>query len=114
MGLEGREKSGEYVFTHKKILAFWRRSCPGAFYEISYEALVADPETQSRALVAAAGLDWEDACLNFYQGDRSVKTLSIHQVRQPIYTSSVGGWKKYESELTDLLEALEEETDDVS
>jgi len=49
---------------------FWRQHCPHAIFEIQYEDLIADPEAKSRALVAAAGLEWEDACLSFYNAKR--------------------------------------------
>ena len=68
----------------EEMVEFWRAQCPESFYEIQYEELIADPEGQSRALVAAAGLEWEDACLSFYQTKREVRTLSATQVRQPM------------------------------
>ncbi len=85
-------------------LDFWRDQMPGSFYELQYEALIADPEPQSRALVAAAGLEWEDACLAFYDTSRRVDTLSSAQVRQPIYRSSVGGWERYRDDLATFIE----------
>ena len=84
----------------------FREKTPDWFYEIEYEALVADPETQSRALIEACGLDWEDACLSFHENKRRVDTLSVHQVRQPIYKSSQAAWRRYESDLGELFEAL--------
>lgn len=98
-----------YYATFLRMLDFWREAMPGGFHEIAYEALVANPEAESRALVAAAGLDWEDACLDFHAAKREVKTLSIGQVRQPIYTTSARAWEKYETELAPLTAALERE-----
>ena len=89
----------------EEMVEFWRAHCPESFYEIQYEELIADPEGQSRALVAAAGLEWEDACLSFYQTKREVRTLSATQVRQPMYSSSVGAWKKFESDMQPFLKA---------
>ena len=62
-----------------------------------YEDLTADQEGRSRALVAHMGLEWDDACLRYYEGDTSVRTLSRWQVRQPVYQSSVARWKKYDA-----------------
>ena len=74
-----------YVASFERIMAFWREAIPGRFTEVSYEALVAEPEAQTRALVAAAGLDWDAACLSFHTAERQVATLSIQQVPQPMH-----------------------------
>lgn len=97
---------GQYYRMFVEMIDFWRGIAPDRFYEIQYEDLIADPEVQSRALIDACGLDWEDACLNFHQNKRRVDTLSLYQVRQPIYKSSVKGWKRYEKELQPLFAAL--------
>jgi hypothetical protein len=54
-------------------------------------------------------LPWDEACLNFHETDRAVKTASSEQVRQPIYSSSVNLWRNYESQLGELIEILEPE-----
>ncbi len=90
-----------------RYVEFWRERCSHLFTEVVYEDLVNDPEVQSRKLIAAAGLEWEDACLNFHETKRDVKTLSIHQVRQPMYKSSAKAWEKYADDLKPLTEALE-------
>jgi hypothetical protein len=90
------------------MIDFWRDLVPDWFYEVEYEALVANPEDESRKLIAACGLEWEDACLNFHQNTRKVETLSLYQVRQPISGGSVKGWKRYEAELAPMLTTLRE------
>jgi len=97
---------GEYFKAFQRILAFWRKKLAGRFYEITYEDLIADPETQTRDLIAACGLDWEDQCLSFHENKRRVDTLSVHQVRQPIYASSMKSWERYGDDLRPMLEAL--------
>lgn len=92
--------------TFVKMVEFWRDATPGWFHEIQYEDLVADPETQSRALIAACGLDWEDACLNFHANDRKVETLSVFQVRQPISRKSVRAWERYGDRLAPMIGQL--------
>lgn len=99
----------DYLKSHREMMDFWRGKAPGLFAEVSYEALVRDPEPQARALVAAAGLDWEDGCLEFYKTEQRVRTLSIAQARQPIYRSSTRSWERYGAELHPLIEALEKE-----
>ena len=89
-----------------KTIAFWREKVPEWFYEVSYEALVSAPEVEARKLIDAAGLEWEDACLNFHKARNKVQTLSVFQVRQPINTASVKGWRRYEAELAPMIEQL--------
>ena len=91
---------------YTEYLALWRKMAPDRIYEIEYEALVANPEQEVRKLLAFCDLDWEDACLNFHQTDREVKTLSLAQVRQPLYSSSVGKWRRYAPHLKDMIEGL--------
>ena len=61
-----------------------------------------DLESVARRLIAACGLDWEPACLEFHRTERPVRTASVSQVRQPVYQRSVARWKNYEAALAEL------------
>lgn len=98
---------GRYLRLYEAMLDHWAEAMPDRVHVVDYEALTAEPEPQIRALVEASGLDWDAACLEPHKARRNVATLSFAQVRQPIYRASVAGWKRYESELAPLLEALE-------
>ena len=74
--------------------------------EVQYEEIVGNFEEQARRLVAHCGLEWSDACLAFHKTERDVRTASAAQVRQPIYHSSVGRWRRYADSLRPFLEAL--------
>ncbi|HEX9859421.1 MAG TPA: sulfotransferase, partial [Paracoccaceae bacterium] len=100
---------GHYYTTFTRMVDFWRALVPDWFYEVEYEALVANPEAESRKLIAACGLEWQDACLNFHQNKRKVETLSVYQVRQPISAGSVKSWQRYGDAMAPLLEALAED-----
>ena len=100
------ESLAEFYDEFDKTIAFWRERVPDWFYEISYDALVSDPEVEARKLIEAAGLEWEDDCLNFHKARSNVKTLSVYQVRQPITKSSVRGWKRFEKDLEPMLARL--------
>ncbi|SNR65612.1 tetratricopeptide repeat-containing sulfotransferase family protein [Puniceibacterium sediminis] len=93
----------------RRVIAHWKTRLPGVIHEIHYDHLVADPEPQARALIAAAGLEWEDGCLDFHKAKGTVKTLSLHQVRQPIYRGSAQAWRKYETELAPFIAAWGDE-----
>lgn len=91
---------------YTEYLALWRQMAPERIYEIEYEALIANPEDQVRKLLAFCELEWEDACLDFHKTKRDVKTLSLAQVRQPLYSSSIGKWRRYQPHLAELLDGL--------
>ena len=95
---------GEY----ERIMAHWRRSLPAPIHEVDYEETVENLEQVARRLVAACGLDWEPACLDFHLNPRPVRTASVAQVRQPVYKKSVARWRNYEQKLAGLFEALPE------
>ncbi|HLZ83230.1 MAG TPA: sulfotransferase [Caulobacteraceae bacterium] len=103
---------GDIVFVYRQYLRlmehWWQALPPGEIFEAPYEALVADPETWSRALIEFCGLEWEDACLRPDANPRVVRTASLWQARQPIYASSVERWRRYEPWLGELRELLDD------
>jgi hypothetical protein len=84
----------------------WRAVLPGAIHEVDYEETVTDLEQVARRLVAACGLEWQPSCLEFHRTRRTVRTASVTQVRQPIYTQSVARWQHYQGVLSDLFAGL--------
>ena len=98
---------GRCYRAYQALMEHWREVLPpGVMLEVQYEALVADPERHARRIVAHCGLDWEDACLEFYNTERPVWTASMTQVRQPIYRSAIGRWRRYKDRLGPLLAEL--------
>lgn len=97
---------GVFYRQYRRLMAHWRRVLPGRLIEIDYEDIVNHQEGASRQLVDASGLDWDDACLRFYEHNRPVRTGSNWQVRQPIYKTSVRRWKNYDKYLRPLKKAL--------
>ena len=84
----------------------WQAELPLPVLELRYEDLATDPETQARRLVEFAGLPWDRACLEFHRSERGVQTPSRWQVKQPIYTRSIGRWRHYQDHLAPLLAVL--------
>jgi tetratricopeptide (TPR) repeat protein len=98
---------GHYYVDYIRLMAHWRKVLPaGAFLDVQYEDIVADQEAQARRMLDHCGLEWNDACLDFHKHKRSIRTASVTQVRQPIYSSSVERWRPYEKHLGPLLDAL--------
>ena len=92
---------------YRAMMARWASVLPGRVSDISYEALVAEPEPQIRRLVVeAAGLPWDQAALRFFEREGAVATASATQVRRPIYATSVQRWRRHEAALKPLIDGL--------
>jgi hypothetical protein len=90
---------------HHRLMQHWRNALPpGTLLDVPYAALVADQENWTRRILEFLGLSWDERCLNFHSTERSVLTASYWQVRQKLYTSSVGRWRNYQKFIGPLLE----------
>jgi tetratricopeptide (TPR) repeat protein len=98
---------GRYYRHYQALMAHWHRVLPaGRILDVSYEETVADLEGAARRILTHCGLAWDPRCLDFHLTERVVRTASATQVRQPIYRSSVGRWRAYESLLGPLFAEL--------
>jgi tetratricopeptide (TPR) repeat protein len=101
---------GRYYRRYSELMAHWRSVFPpGAMLDVRYEDVVNDLEGQARRLIDYCGLPWDDRCLDFHKNRRAVSTASAFQVRQPLFHSSLQRWRRYESHLSPLLCALEDD-----
>lgn len=101
------ENLGRYFRAYTELMGHWRKVLPAnRMLELRYEDLVAEPEEKVRALLDHCGLEWDERCLAFHETQRAVPTASLNQVRQPLYSRSVGRWKRYREHLDPLFEAL--------
>lgn len=91
---------------YRRLMDHWHKVLPIEIFDLRYEDMVADHEGMARKLIEYCGLEWEDACLAFDKTERKVKTASLLQVRKPIYGSSVSKWRRYETQLQPLYDAL--------
>jgi hypothetical protein len=92
---------------YRRLMDHWRKVLPVEAFNVDYEEMVADFEGVARRLIAWCGLEWEASCLDFHKTDRPIRTASVTQVRQPIYTRSVARWRHYEQDLAALFRELE-------
>lgn len=89
---------------HHRLIAHWRSVLPtDVFLEVPYAELVQDQEGWSRRIIEFIGLPWDSKVLEFHKTERAVITASHWQVRQKIYSSSVGRWKNYQKFVGPLL-----------
>ena len=99
---------GRQIRGMRALMAHWEAVLDGRLLVLDYEALVADPESLTRAMVSHVGLEWDDACLRPHEVARTVRTASAWQVRQPVYRRSAGRAQGYKRFLGPLREALGE------
>ena len=97
---------GRYYADYVELMAHFDAVLPGRIHRVIYERMVTDPEAETRALLAYCGLEFEPACLRFYENDRAVRTASSEQVRQPIFTDAAEHWRRFEPWLEPLKDAL--------
>jgi tetratricopeptide (TPR) repeat protein len=98
---------GRAYVRYRRVMEHWERVLPGRVIKVEHEKLVADPEGQIRWLVSdACKLDWDPACLRFYEAPGPVRTASAAQVRLPVFSTSIGRGARYASELEPLFRAL--------
>jgi hypothetical protein len=98
---------GRYYRQYDSLMTHWRKTLPrGRMLEVRYEDVIGDLETWARRIVKHCGLKWDPACIAFHEARRPVRTASASQVRQPIYRTSEGRWRKYGDDLQPLVTAL--------
>jgi tetratricopeptide (TPR) repeat protein len=100
------ELMARYYVRYHRLMRHWHNVFAGELYKVQYEALVMDSEAETRALIDHMGLEWNDACLDQKRSDTAVRTASIWQVRQGIYTSSKERWRRYEKHLQPAINIL--------
>ena len=97
---------GRYYADYVALMDHYDAALPGRIHRVHYEAMIADPESETRRLLAYCGLPFEPAVLEFHTNTRAVRTASSEQVRQPIYANAVEHWRNYEPWLGPLKAAL--------
>ena len=92
-----------YYSGHRRLMKHWQSVLPAEkLLVVPYEGLVADHEGWTRKMLDFLGLDCNDRCLSFSDTQRLVVTASAWQVRQKIYSDSVGRSRAYKKFLGPL------------
>ncbi|MFZ0008868.1 MAG: sulfotransferase, partial [Steroidobacteraceae bacterium] len=100
------EDIARYYRSYVALMAHWDAVLPGSTLRVQHEDVVADLEGNVRRILDFCGLEFEPACLTFYKTERSVRTASSEQVRQPIYREGIDQWRNFEPWLGPLRQAL--------
>ena len=96
----------EYYLIYKDLMEYWNTILDKKILNIKYENLISNPEKQIKELINFCQLEWEDRCLNYYDNNNPIKTLSVNQANKPIYKSSINKYKNYEKDLDILFSKL--------
>lgn len=100
------EDIGHYYGEYARVMAHWERVAGDRFTTIQYEDFVRGFDAAAPALIAACGLEWEDACARFWENPRAVSTISTMQVRRPPTKPSTPA-RAYADKLAPLTSTLE-------
>jgi Tfp pilus assembly protein PilF len=95
-----------YTAEYRRLMAHWRNVLPLPILDLQYEDTVADVEAQARRLLEFLDAPWDARCLDFHRSERAVQTPSRWQVREPIYTRSIGRWRAYAEYLPGITTAF--------
>ncbi len=100
------EDIARYYRSYIQLMEHWDAMLPGKILRVQHEEVVEDLEGNVRRMLAFLGLEFEQSCLEFYRTERSVRTPSSEQVRQPLFREGLDQWRKFEPWLRTLQEAL--------
>ena len=101
-----QRRIAHYYRQYERLMNHWDSVFPGFVYRVHYEAMIENPEPEIRALLTYCGLEFEESCLHFHETQRTVRTASSEQVRQPINRKGIGAWKPYEAWLQPMITEL--------
>ena len=103
----GLEEAGSYYNSYVNLMNHWDEVLPGKILRVNNEDVINDLEGQVRRMLNFLEIPFEEGCISFHETDRSVRTASSEQVRQPINKKGQGRWKPYSKYLKPLINSLD-------
>ena len=98
--------SAKVYLDQEELMTEYKNRFRSKIYDLNYDSLVSNPKKEIKSLISWLGWDWDDSYLSPHQSSRPVLTASSVQVRSPINSKSIGGWKKYRNMLKPAIEIL--------
>ena len=96
----------DYYNLYNNLMNHWKNILPEFIYEIEYEEIIKNTESEVKKLLKNLNLNWNRKCLEFYKSKRTVKTASDTQIRSKIYKSSVDSWKNFQPYMNNFFQDL--------
>ena len=103
----GLKEAASYYNSYVKLMSHWDDVLPGKVLRVNNEDVIDDLEGQVKRILDFLEVPFEDNCISFYETDRSIRTASSEQVRQPINKKGQGRWKPYAKHLKPLTDVLD-------
>ena len=104
----GLAEAGSYYKSYVKLMDHWDKVLPNKILRVNNEDVIEDLDGQVKRMLDFLDLPFEEECISFHETDRSVRTASSEQVRQPINKKGMGRWKPYAKNLKPFLESIGE------
>jgi hypothetical protein len=101
-----------YLREYRRLMQHWRELMPESICDVAYGQLVTRPEQELRRVCRFLDLDWRPEMLDYRDASARVRTASVWQVRQPLYTRSLGRWRHYAGQLGALGDLMTEDSND--
>ena len=98
--------SAKIYLNQDKIMTKYKNRFRTKIYDLNYDLLVSNPNKEIKSLISWLGWEWDDSYSTPHLNPRSVSTASNVQVRSPINSKSIGGWKNYKEMLKPAIEIL--------
>ena len=90
----------------EQIMTQYKNRFRSNIYDLSYEKLVSNPKYEIKSLISWLNWKWDDSYLSPHLNPRLVSTASNVEVRSPINSKSIGGWKNYKDILIPAIEII--------
>ena len=96
---------------HYDLMKFYSKTYSKNLFVYNYDEVVMNPSFEIKKIIDWLGWEWNEEYTAPHKNKRSVFTASSEQVRNPIHSKSLGGWKKYEDLLKPALELISNNED---
>ena len=96
-----------YHNNYSSLMKFWYSKIPEFIHTVEYEKLVSDKKNEIEKLLEFCELELDDNCFNHHKNSKTpIKTVSISQAREPVYSSSVHSSDNYQDYLKEMFDNL--------
>ena len=103
----GLEEAASYYNSYVKLMNHWDSVLPNKVLRVNNEDVINDLDGQVRRILEYIEVPFEESCISFHETERSVRTASSEQVRQPINKKGMGRWKPYAKHLKPFTNILD-------
>ena len=103
------EHIAKVYIAHAQLMRHWLKLLPEKIHVVNYEHYIANQEAETRQMTEFLHLNFEQDMLKPHLQERVVVTASNLQVRKAVYSSSIGRWKNYQTQLADVITLLQKE-----